>query len=43
MFKRAILIAVLIALVFGLTGCQTVSGFGKDLEWVGEKISGSGE
>jgi len=43
MFKKMLLVAALVALLLGLTGCQTISGFGKDVQWVGQKISGSGE
>ena len=43
MLKKILLATVLTALLFALTGCQTFQGFGKDVEWVGEKISGSGE
>jgi len=43
MLKKMLLAAVLVALILALTACQTISGFGKDLEWVGQKISGSEE
>ncbi len=34
--KRILIVAMLS--MFALTGCNTVHGFGKDLEKVGEKI-----
>jgi len=38
MLKKALLAALLIILLFSLTGCQTLQGMGKDMEWVGQKL-----
>jgi predicted small secreted protein len=40
MLKKTLLVATLIALIFALTGCQTLEGLGKDIEWVGQHIGG---
>jgi predicted small secreted protein len=32
-----LLVAVLAVLFFSLTGCQTVQGVGRDIEWIGQK------
>lgn len=40
MIKKALLAAILVLLVYSLAGCQTVKGFGKDMQWLGEKMSG---
>lgn len=37
MFRRLLLVLVLIIVVFSLVGCQTVQGIGRDIEWIGEK------
>jgi len=37
MFRKVIIVLALILTVFSLTGCQTVKGIGKDIQWVGEK------
>jgi predicted small secreted protein len=37
MLKKAVLATILIALIFALTGCQTVEGFGKDIQWTSKK------
>lgn len=39
MIKKIILTVVLITLVFCLTGCQTVEGLGRDMEWIGQQMS----
>lgn len=39
MIKKAILLALLIVFCFALAGCQTVAGFGGDIEWTAEKTS----
>lgn len=39
MIKKAILIVVLVLLSFALINCQTVQGFGKDVQWTGEKTA----
>jgi len=36
--KRLILILILAAFVFYVTGCNTISGFGKDVQKGGEEI-----
>jgi predicted small secreted protein len=38
MMKRIVLIAVLISMSLCFAGCQTVEGFGKDVQWTGESI-----
>jgi predicted small secreted protein len=43
MLKKLILGAMLIVLGLSQVGCQTIHGFGGDLEWLGQKISGDGE
>ena len=40
MFRKVLLALILCVLVFSLTGCQTVQGLGRDIEWIGEKLSG---
>ena len=40
MAKKMILILALVVLGLFVKGCQTVEGFGEDLQWLGEKISG---
>ncbi len=37
MLKKLILIVTLIILTGLLVGCQTVEGFGKDVEWTAQK------
>jgi len=43
MFKKTLLAAILVVLLFSLVGCQTIEGMGKDIEWVGEKMSNAAE
>ena len=38
MLKEVLLTAALIALIFALSGCQTLQGLGKDLEWMGQQM-----
>jgi predicted small secreted protein len=38
MTKRIILIILLGLMAVCFAGCQTVEGFGKDLQWTGESI-----
>ena len=33
-----LLTAVFVILLFALTGCQTVQGLGRDIEWMGQKM-----
>ena len=40
MAKKMILIIALVIAALIVQGCQTVEGFGEDLQWLGEKISG---
>jgi len=37
MLKKALLAALLIAVMFSFIGCQTVQGLGQDITWVGER------
>lgn len=37
MLRKMLLVAVLAVLFFSLTGCQTVQGVGRDIEWIGQK------
>ncbi len=37
MLKKIFLLVILVVLVAALVGCQTVQGFGKDIEWTGQK------
>jgi len=37
MFRKAILLAVLVAVLLWSTGCNTVQGVGEDITWIGEK------
>ncbi|SFG28037.1 Predicted small secreted protein [Duganella sp. CF458] len=39
--KKLFAIAIAIA-AFALTGCNTVAGFGKDVQKVGQKMEGAG-
>jgi len=39
MFRRVLLVLVLIVVVFSLAGCQMVQGLGRDITWIGEKSS----
>jgi predicted small secreted protein len=43
MLKKALLAGLLIMLLFSLTGCQTLQGFGRDLEWVGQQMGNAVE
>ena len=43
MLKKTLLAALLAMLIFSLVGCQTIEGMGKDIEWVGEKMSEAAE
>jgi len=43
MLKKMLLAALLSILLFSLVGCQTVEGMGKDIEWVGDKLSNAAE
>lgn len=43
MKSRHAFIAVLLAATFGLTACNTVAGFGRDVEKVGGKVEGAAE
>ncbi len=43
MLKKALLAALLIMLLFSLTGCQTIQGLGRDIEWVGQKMGNAVE
>jgi entericidin A len=36
--KRCVLIILLVSLVFSLAGCNTIRGFGKDVQKGGEEI-----
>ena len=36
MIKKAILIIALVAIIFTLTGCQTIAGVGADIKWSAE-------
>jgi predicted small secreted protein len=40
MVKKILLAAVLIAAVFWLASCQTVSGLGKDISWTADATAG---
>jgi len=37
MLKKMLLVTALVVLLIALAGCQTVQGFGKDIEWTGQK------
>jgi len=37
MFRKWISVILLIAVVFCLSGCQTIQGVGEDIKWVGEQ------
>ncbi len=39
MFKKLVLIAILLLLALSSISCQTVAGVGKDIEWSAEKVS----
>jgi predicted small secreted protein len=43
MLKKILLAALLAILLFSLVGCQTIEGMGKDIEWIGDKISNAAE
>jgi predicted small secreted protein len=43
MLRKAILAAILAVLLFNLTGCQTLEGMGKDLEWIGQQMGNAVE
>ena len=36
MLRKILLLVVLVFMVYSLTGCQTVQGFGEDIKSVGE-------
>lgn len=40
MVKRILLAVALLAVVFWLASCQTVSGLGKDITWIAESTAG---
>jgi len=40
MVKRVLLAVALLAVVFWLASCQTVSGIGKDITWTAESTAG---
>jgi len=40
MIRKILLVVVLIAAVFWLASCQTVSGVGKDITWTAEATAG---
>lgn len=40
MVKRILLAVALLAVVFWLASCQTVSGLGKDITWTAESTAG---
>lgn len=37
MFRRVLLVVVLIVMLFSVVSCQTVQGIGADIQWIGEK------
>ena len=39
MLKKFLLIILLVILVVSLTGCQTVSGMGGDIQWTAQATS----
>ena len=39
MIKKALLIIILILTVFLTVSCQTVSGLGRDIQWLGDKTA----
>jgi len=39
MLKRLVLLITLLILTGLLVGCQTVQGFGKDIEWTAQKTA----
>jgi predicted small secreted protein len=39
MIKKMILVAVLIAAIFALVGCQTVAGVGGDIKWTADSCA----
>jgi predicted small secreted protein len=39
MIKKALLIVILILAGFVLISCQTVSGLGRDIQWLGDKTA----
>jgi predicted small secreted protein len=43
MLKKILLTALLAVLLFGLVGCQTIEGMGKDIEWVGDQLGNAAE
>ena len=40
MIRKTLLVVILIAAVFWLASCQTVSGLGKDITWTAESTAG---
>ncbi len=43
MFKKVVPIALVLAALFQLSACNTVSGIGKDVKKVGEVVEGAGK
>jgi len=41
--KKIISVASLLALMLGLTACNTMKGFGKDVETGGQKVQGAAQ
>jgi predicted small secreted protein len=39
MIKKILLVAVLIVVLFVLTGCQTVAGVGGDIKWTADSCA----
>ena len=37
MFRKVLILAFLVLMLFSLVSCKTVQGIGKDIQWVGEK------
>jgi predicted small secreted protein len=37
MFRKVLLLLVLIVLLFSLTGCQAIAGLGRDITWTAEE------
>lgn len=40
MIKRVLLVVVLVALLVSLFGCNTISGFGRDISGAAETVEG---
>ena len=43
MFKKILLALLLLGFIYCATGCQTVEGLGKDLEWIGQQMGNAVE